>query len=465
MSKIRVRSYLDGNAPQFNAAEKNGIIPFFKAMFEQESYGNVTPIGFQLDLVNNQIIFEFDSDPGYSAGNLIQIIGSGLRSFTEDYFRVVSTDGLRLFIKYDFNILDQIPTDFDVSKIIIRHAPMDWEVLYSTDTQFSFRSKSDRSSKQVITAKRPQKESYDTSTYIYTTMAHVSKGVNTETGEIIEDWFQKRINEIPDNTESPYQIRVASNYRNNTAVLALNNTTTKYAWHLVGDDRFFYLILSDSHNEGNNNFDYINFNRNPGNADTRRSVYMFGDPDKIIDDAPEDPTGFIFNCQYYNTTSFYTYINTNSVGERTILSDYPGMINTPSNRTHQDCSCFFLRDYTNLPGDTTITQLHTMSFCGSSISSPFSYPGPFSHGVYFFPIYISVMYHNTRYNTFDENTGAYLRAKLPWAVHPFQSLRNLTTSWVDLDHSIIKASGKDILSFVTYAGTNTLYRAVHFELD
>lgn len=43
MSKIRVRSYLDGNAPQFNAAEKNGIIPFMKAMFEQESYGENIP--------------------------------------------------------------------------------------------------------------------------------------------------------------------------------------------------------------------------------------------------------------------------------------------------------------------------------------------------------------------------------------------------------------------------------------
>lgn len=465
MSKIRVRSYLDGNAPQFNAADKNGIIPFFKAMFEQESYGNVTPIGFQLDLANNQIIFEFSNSPGYSAGNLVQVIGTGIRSFADDYFRVSSTDGLRLFVKYDFNTLDQIPSDLDVSKIIIRHAPMDWEVLYSTDTQFSFRSKSDKSSKQVITAKRPQKESYNTSIHIYTTMAHISKGVDPETGEIIEDWFQKRINEIPNNTESPYQIRIASNLYNYNYTLPLNNTTTKYAWHLIGDDRFFYLILSDTHNEGNNYRDYINFSRNPGNSDTRRSVYMFGDPDKIVEDDPEDPTGFMFNCQYYNTNNFYTHLTSNGNGERVSLTEYPGMINAPSNRSHQDCACFFLRDYTNLPGDTIITQLHTMSYCGGSTSSPFSYPGPFSHGVYFFPIYVSIMPYNSYYGRYDENAGAYLRAKLPWAVHPFQSLRNLTNTWVDLDYSVMKASGKDIISFVTYAGANTLNRATHFELD
>ena len=60
MSTLRVRSYLDGNAPQFLCAEKNEIIPLMKAMFEQESYGNIVPTAYEQDIVNNLLIFTFE---------------------------------------------------------------------------------------------------------------------------------------------------------------------------------------------------------------------------------------------------------------------------------------------------------------------------------------------------------------------------------------------------------------------
>lgn len=464
MSKIRVRSYLDGNAPQFKAAEKNGIIPFMKAMFEQESYGNIIPIGHQIDLVNNQLILEFDHNPGYSAGNLVQIVGSGLRSFTDNFFRVVSNDDARLYLKYDFNTLDPIPVDFDSTSLVVRHAPMDWEVLYSTDTQFSMRSKNETSSKTILTYKRPQNTTYDTSNQLYTTFFHASKGLDVTTGEIFEDYFQKRIQEISNNTESPYHVRVAGNQNTYSNNLATNNTTTKYPWYLVGDDRFFYLIIGNAHNEGNNNRDYMNFVRNPGNADTRRCVYLFGDPDKMFQDDPEDPTGFIFNTSYYNPITMYSQLTANGIDARVSLTEYPSALNNPSNRSHDLAPCIFLREYNNLPGTTFVANLHTMSYTGTNSSSAFSYPGPFSHGIYFFPIYTSVMFHDIN-NSYGHNTSAYLRSKLPWALAPFQSLRNITNSWVDLDYSIIKAQGKNILTIVTYAGSNILHRSVSFELD
>lgn len=462
MSKIRVRSYLDGNAPQFKAAEKNGIIPFMKAMFEQESYGNIIPIGHQIDLVNNQLILEFDHNPGYSAGNLVQIVGSGLRSFTDNFFRVVSNDDARLYLKYDFNTLDPIPVDFDSTSLVVRHAPMDWEVLYSTDTQFSLRSKNENSSKNVITFKRPQGSAYDTAANLYCSFTHISKGLDSSTGNLIEDYFQKEINSIANNTESPFMIRVAGGNDSFYYQLALDNTSVKYPWFLIGDDKFFYLVLGNAYHN-RQNF-YMNFDRNPGNQDTRRCVYMFGDPDKILENDLEDPTGFIFNTGYYNPTTLYTQLTTNDISQRTSLTEFPALLNVPSNRAYDTAGCFFLRDFTNLPGNIQRAGLHTMSFNGGNYQSPFSYPGPFSHGIYFFPIYTSVMYSDSSGN-FNVNTSAYLRSKLPWALAPFQSMRNVTNTWVDLDYSILKAQGKDILSIVTHASANVLNRAVHFELD
>lgn len=464
MSKIRVRSYLDGNAPQFNAAAKNGIIPFMKAMFEQESYGSITPTAYEQDLVNNQLILTFSTTPGFSPGNLIQIVGSSKTSINNNYFRVVATDGLRLFLKYDYSTLEDLTSGFIPSALVVRHAPMDWEVLYSTDIQFSMRSKNETSSKTILTYKRPQNTTYDTSNQLYTTFFHASKGLDVTTGEIFEDYFQKRIQEISNNTESPYHVRVAGNQNNYSYNLATNNTTTKYPWYLVGDDRFFYLIIGNAHNEGNNNRDYMNFVRNPGNADTRRCVYLFGDPDKVFQDDPEDPTGFIFNTSYYNPITMYSQLTSNGIDTRVSLTDYPAALNNPANRSHDSAPCLFLREYNNLPGTTFAANLHTMSYTGTNPSSAFSYPGPFSHGIYFFPIYSSVMFHDSN-NNYGHNTSAYLRSKLPWALAPFQSLRNITNSWVDLDYSIIKAQGKNILTIVTYAGSNTLHRSVSFELD
>lgn len=360
MSKIRVRSYLDGNAPQFNAAEKNGIIPFMKAMFEQESYGSVIPIGHQNDLVNNQLILEFDHNPGYSAGNLVQIVGSGLRSFTDNFFRVVSNDGARLYLKYDFNTLDPIPVDFNSTSLVVRHAPMDWEVLYSTDTQFSLRSKNENSSKNVITFKRPTSPAYETSAIYYGSLVHISKEINTSTGELVEDYFQKRINAIANNTESPYSLRVAGNYGNNYT-LPLNNTTVKYPWYLVGDDRFFYLILGNSYNQGWNNIYYMNFNRNPdSDGEMKRSLYMFGDPDRIHEDDSIDPTGFIFNTDYVNPSTLFN--NSNQSDFRYMSSDYPTRLNSNTSTSDFYYPAYFLRDFTNLSGDITPVYLHTMSF-------------------------------------------------------------------------------------------------------
>ena len=462
MSNIRVRSYLDGNAPQFNAAEKNGIIPFMKAMFEQDSYGSVTPTAYEQDYVNNQLILTFSSDPGYSAGNLIQIVGSSKTSINDNYFRVSAVDGLRIYLKYDFTVLEDLTAGFIPSALIVRHAPFKWEVLYSTDTQFSMRSKHEKSSKTILSFKRPKEDSYSTAKSFYTTLFHASKGLDSTNGDILDDYFQQRITELGDNTESPYQVRIAGNYRTDSYPLEITNTTTKYPWYLVGDDKFFYLILGNMHSYGHSSYtrDYMNFTRIPSSEETRRCVYMFGDPDKILEDDPEDPTGFIFNTTYYSPVNMYSQFTTNNIDQKISITDYPNCLNNPVDRGHDLAPCIFLREYGNLPGSTFVANVHTMSFTGTNPNSAFSYPGPFSHGIYFFPIYLSVMF-----PSYGANTSSYLRSKLPWALAPFQSLRNVTNSWVDLDYSVLKAQGKDVLTIVTLAGSNTLHRSVSFELD
>lgn len=457
MSTLRVRSYLDGNAPQFLCAEKNGIIPLMKAMFEQESYGNIVPTAYEQDIVNNLLIFTFASNPGYSVGNLVQITGSNKVTFTENFFRVVATDGIRISLAYDYNRFEDLTIGFNPTTVVVRHAPMNWETVFSSTVQFSIKSKNPDSSKNIVTFKTPTDSRYAALNGLYISRVHISKVVNPTTGEISEDYFQSRINEIAGNTESPYHIPIAASYYNYVPdIISTTDTTTKYPWYLIGTDKFFYLILGSSfRNSGGTSV--MNYNRLT-NVNTERSIFLFGDPDKISPSDPSDPTGFLFNLKYQSPAQYYTNVNGDTI--RSSLTGFEKIINNPSNtRAHNDAGLLFLRDYNNLPGMTSTANIHTISFNGGNITSPFTFPGPFLHGVSFFPTYVSC------YLGAATNNGSYLRSKLPFVVWPFQSLRNIANSWVDVDYKVIKTNTKDILNIVTNASSSTINYTVSFELD
>lgn len=457
MSNVRVRSYLDGNAPQFNVADKNGIIPLMKAMFEQESYGSVTPTAYEQDLVNNQLILTFAATPGFSVGNLIQIVGSSKNSINQNYFRVSATDGLRLYLKYDYTKLEDLTSGFIPSALVVRHAPLGWEVVYSSSTQFSIKSKDPTSSKNIVTFKTPSDSRYPTSNGLYFSKVHISKVVNTSTGEISEDYFQSRINELAGNTESPYFIPIGASYYNYVGeIVASTDTTTKYPWYIISTDKFFYLILGSSFKDNGGTL-VLNYSRLLTGT-TSRSVFMFGDPDKITPNDPDDPTGFLFNAKYQNPISLHSNQNGDTI--RSALTRFDSVINVPAtNRAHNDAGILFLRDYNNLPGMTTLANVHTISFNGQSIVSPFTFPGPFLHGISFFPTYVS------SYLGSGINNGSFIRSKLPLVVFPLQSLRGVANTWVDVDYKVIKTSSKDVLNIVTSASASTLNYTVSFELD
>lgn len=452
MSNIRVRSYLDGNAPQFLRSGKDGLIPFMKAMFEQESYGNITPTAYEQDYVNNQLILTFATNPGYSAGNLVQIVGSSKTSINSNYFRVVATDGLRLYLKYDYTVLEDLTAGFIPSALVARHAPLDWEVLYSTSTQFSLRSRSESSSKNVITFKTPTDSRYPTHNAIFCSKVHVSRSLNTSTGEILEDYFQNRINEITGDTESPFFVSNCMSYQSNR--FSLSDTTNKYPWYLISSDKIMYLIIGDLYDA--NGTLVSNFDRQT-NASSSRSVYVFGDPDSVLSSDPSDPTGFIFNTQYGKQSDIYdSSTNTTRLYRKSLDSN----VNTTFTTYNNSLGLYFLRDFNNLPGTTVSANIHTMFSSGSTGQSPFSFPGPFLHGISYFPAYLSV---GTNPSI---NTGAYLRSKLPLVTFPFQSLRNLTNTWVELDNRLIKASDRLVLNIVTNAtSSGTVNHTISFELD
>lgn len=458
MSNIRVRSYLDGNAPQFLCANKNGIIPFLKAMFEQESYGSITPTAYEQDYVNNQLILTFSTNPGYSTGNLIQIVGSSKTSINDNYFRVSAVDGLRIYLKYDFTKLEDLTSGFIPSSLIVRHAPLDWNVVYSSDTQISIQSKSEDSSKNIVTFKRPHTAGYEAVPGVFNTAVHVSRIVSSS-GEISEDYFETHTQSIVNNTESPFSIPIGSSYRNtSTYHIANDDTTQKYPWYIISNDKFVYLILGNIYVNYDGGYYFVtNFDRNSSNSLTIRSVFLFGDPDNSIVGSPPDPTGFVFNFTYLDPISHYT---TASSSPRDYRNCYDSIINNIAIRSVNDSGISFLRDYSNLPGPTSAANLNTISINGSSAYSPFSFPGPFLQGLSFFPIYLS------QYTSTATNSGAYIRSKLPFALFPLQSLRNISNTWVDLDYKVIQSGGKDVLNIVTYSGSvNNVHRTVSFELD
>ena len=440
MSKIRVRSYLDGNAPQFLCADKNGIIPFIKAMFEQESYGNVTPTAYEQDLVNNQLILTFEAPPGFSAGNLIQIVGSSKNSINQNYFRVVATDGLRLYLKYDYSKLEDLTSGFIPSALVVRHAPLNWEVAYSSDSQISIRSKNTTSTKNVFTFKRPSSAEYTAEKWLYLSTINISRDVSN-TGELVESFLQSTQNDFAGATESPWCIHTYNWYYNWSEPVL----TQKYPWYLISDDKFFYLILGHNPYDGAQR-NGINFDRT--NAFMSRSMFVFGDPDPILE-SDVDPLKTIFSGFYANPSSYNKYVQ----GSTNYSQPF---VTVNSNDTNNSYAGTFLsiRDFNNLPGKPGKVTPTSFSFANT-----YSFPSPLGHGIMFQPLYFSKILGT------GINSGNYIRSKMPFAVQPLQSLRNLVSaSWASIDYVPIKANGSLILNIVLYADP-TVQNTFSFELD
>lgn len=443
MSKIRVRSYLDGNAPQFTGQDHLAFVKFLQSQFVTQSYNQQFFINSSVNLQDKRIELHFNpvTPHGFVKGNLLRIEGDVQPVFKGQYYRVVETTHTSITLKIT-NTDIVYPTSITGSSMFVEHAPLDWEVVYNSEHQISLRSKSEKSSKNVWTAKRIDSEYFQVDgTRASLADLYVSKDVDKESGTIISDYLSEYrkgnagYNESTNNRLSTCFLRFKSGANYFTQSVNSDNVP----WFILADDKFIYLYLG-SYQTSND----------PSRSSISRSLYVFGDPDFLGDPDVIDTTGSIFSC-FYTPSSYMTTINSS--------------LNTPQLSGHLNSTrtsnltgdYLFLGSYDS--SNTNIIPVSFSSIYTNSNSlgwSSFSYPNLPTNGLLFFPIYCCYT------PSTSTNSGGYFRSKLPFVLTSAVDIRNLTQGDATLlDYvSFMSEEGKMLMPILSTSSTG-----MFFELD
>lgn len=443
MSSIRVRSYLDENAPQYDGQDKKAFIKFMKAMFESPSYNAKVSANITVNPTAKTISIPVTGTPGFSVGNLVKISGTLNAAFQSTYYRVIeASDGKLTLSISNYNDVTYPASDLSNS-ILLEHAPLDWEICYSTDTQFSIRSKDPTSSKNVLTISEPKNPKLTTPPTAYANVAavRVSKDITKSTGALVDD-LTSVTNARGTFSESLFFVWSHGTYYYSAT------TAGNVPWFIVSSSKFVYLII------GTNN-SYRNFNRLPATT-CYRDTYYFGDPEFLGDPSYADYGGFILKTDYTINSDTSTGIGDDGGFTRKINAQYTSSSRIPNN------AGYWMRPFEAT--GTDIEGITLRSFFGDNNSSgagPFSYPNGPTRGLLFFPIYIG-SYINT-----SNNIGNTLRSILPFTLFCPNSLNNYTNNnFTTADNVVLKTyDNRSILSIITYASTSSIEGSAFFELD
>ena len=114
MSSIRVRSYLDENAPQFDGQDKRAFIKFMKAMFESPSYNARVVSTITVNQTDKTISIPTTTKAGFSTGNLLKITGTLSPAFQTTYYRVIEAS------EYLYTVISEDSKGEYVSTVVSR---------------------------------------------------------------------------------------------------------------------------------------------------------------------------------------------------------------------------------------------------------------------------------------------------------------------------------------------------------
>lgn len=444
MSSIRVRSYLDENAPQFDGQDKKAFLKFMKAMFESPSYNAKVTANIVVNPTDKTITIPVTGSPGFSVGNLVKISGTLSAAFQSTFYRVVeASDGKLTLGISNYNDVTYPASDLSTS-ILLEHAPLDWDVCYSTATQFSLRSKDPTSSKTVFTISESKNPKMNNSPTTYPSVAavRVSKDINTSTGVLIDDLTSTT------NARGLYSesLHLPWNYYSYyySAVTAGN-----IPWFIITNSKFVYMIIGASQGQRN-------FNRTPSGA-VSRDTYYFGDPDFLGDPSYIDYNGFVIKADATTNTDTSSSIGDLGGFTRKINTNYQTSIRTTAN------SGWWMRPFEAV--GTDIEAITLTSYAGynnnESGGGSISYPNGPTRGLLFFPIFIG------SYTSATNNTGNIVRSILPFTLYCPCSLNNYTNNnYLNADYVVLKTyDNKNILSIITQATSSTITSSAFFELD
>lgn len=297
MSTCRVMCHSDVGAPSLLSYKRDGLYQFLDVIM-LEGYNNK----YVNNIVRNgrEVTLNYAEVHGYRVGQLLTIKESSIDNFNGNLYRVITVPtntSLTIYLKDDdFDSYPEMSTETTMQSKV---APLNWEKVYESSTQRSFRSRRDDSSKIIATFKKPTFE--PSSERLKTTNAicyevDFSKDVDTETGSTVDSCFLGRKTQYGHSCQ--YWI-TATNSDDLASAGTWSNDTLRAPWTIIGDDKMVY-VMTYPFTDGVYEQGYYRQFDPPsawGQPYRYTKMYAFGDYDAI--DPQEYLTGSSFYFRFY----------------------------------------------------------------------------------------------------------------------------------------------------------------------
>lgn len=305
-TRCQMMSYFDPGAPQYMYGSRQSFYEFLDTVLTQ---GFNTQAVTSLTLLEEEgkepvlkLLYNPDDGHGYRVGHMLALSGATEPVFNTTW-RVISVPSS---YELHLRILDTslaIPAQATGS-IISKVAPLDWEVVYSTSNQRSYRSKMLNSSRNVITFKKPRHKNLNNANSAVLHEIDISKEIDLATGEGLDSYTsQSDYLLIPANDNKPFGTFYFYQHNTNTnlnTVVTVGNTS-RVPWYVIGDGRIFYII----YNQGDTsnpleNAPHVNYNR-IDNQPAMRYSFVFGDPNSLDENDIYSGNGTVFSTHKVNS--------------------------------------------------------------------------------------------------------------------------------------------------------------------
>lgn len=390
-TRCQMMSYLDTDAPQYMFGSRQSFYEFLDKVLT-EGYNTQPVLSLTLQELEGERVIKlsYETEHGYRVGQLIKISGSNSEELN-GIFRVVRTDKITELYLGNLDNSVQYPQEATGS-IVSKVSPLDWEIVYSTQNQRSYRSKMPNSSRNILSFRYPRHKILQRTNSCIVHEISVSRDIDLLNGLDIDshtsslDYTNKSVN---DNNPygALYFVQHGHNYSNITYDITPSNTA-RVPWYIIGDGRIFYFISTNGTSDNPiEDQGYVNYNRTQTYA--YRYSFVFGDPNSLDESDIYNGNGSILSTPCLN-------------------SDLSGYLvgNEPKFGANSNPYIAFCKNYL---GNYNLQQTYMTSISGDSFTnfgSSFSqkYPNIISGGFVYFPYYLYT-------TSVDYN----IRAEVPYA--------------------------------------------------
>lgn len=439
-TRCQIMAYHDVGAPQALLCDRQSIYTLLDTLLTQgynsQAVTKLTLVTSESGVKTLKLEYASNANHGYRVGHLITVSGANEAVFNNTW-RVISVPSQS---ELSVRILDQtvaLPS-LATGNLITKVKPLDWEVVYSSSTQRSYRSKMANSSKNVITLRYPRHKVLQTATSKIVHEVDVSRGINLTDGSSVDSYTSHTdyVN-IPANDNKTYGALYFHQYTvgpNLTGTVSTN--TVRIPWYLIGDGRVFYLVTGYGGSNITSESDhYLNYNREDQKY-SYRYCFSFGDPNAFDEADIYNGGGSILSCAYHTFA---------------LSSWYSGTTDPQYGGSNSSSPTYFLKTYDGVNPLQTFYMQTIGGQDGNNFNSGYSsqtFPNPISGGFIYYPYYAT---------TSTGSSTNMVRAEIPYLRYcpllcntAFQNSQSTVFDWrpkVGVDNTIS----------LNVANTNTSY--------